>query len=269
MGKIVAAGGTSHILMSPKGCEESAARVVNGIAELGRRLKAARPDVLVIITSDHMFNINLSMQPRFVVGIADSYTPMGDMDIPRDPVLGSREVGRAIALQADKDGFDLCQAEEYSLDHGIMIPILFMGMKEIPVVPVIVNINTDPIPSARRCVALAESIRQAIETRTPDGCRVAVVGAGGLSHWLCVPRHGEVSEKFDHMVMDELARGNAEKLVAMGNEAIIDQGGNAGVEILTWIMAAVASEASSGEKVFYEAMTQWFTGIGGMEFHVK
>lgn len=269
MGRIVAACAASHILMSPTGCEEQAARIVAGMAELGRRLRKTEPDVVVLITSDHMFNINLSLQPRFVVGVADSYLPMGDMDIPRDPVPGSRVVGRAITDQADKDGFDICQAEEYALDHGVMVPLLFMDLRGIPVVPLIVNINTEPMPSASRCLALARSVRRAIEQRTPSDCKVAVIGAGGLSHWLCVPRHGEVSVEFDRMVMEKLASGQMADLVAMGNDAIIEQGGNAGIEILTWVMAAEAASASSGETLYYEPMSQWFTGIGGMEFHVK
>lgn len=269
MGKIVAACGVSHILMSPIGCEGHAQNVVDGFQALGRRLLAAQPDALIIISSDHMFNIDLAMQPRFVIGMSDHYMPMGDMDIPRTPITGHRALAEAIVKQADQDGFDLCQAEEYRLDHGVMIPLLFMGLSHLPVVPLIVNINTHPMPSAQRCLILGETLRQAIETDLPAASRVAVIGAGGLSHWLCVPRHGDVDEAFDHQVMDELCAGRHAALAQAGNADIIARGGNGGIEIMNWLMAAQAARSSGGEKIFYEPMRSWFTGLGGVLYHVN
>lgn len=269
MGKIVAACGVSHILMSPKDCEQAATRIVSGMQELGRRIRLARPDVVVIISSDHMFNIDLALQPRFVIGMSDQYAPMGDMDIPREPVTGHRALAQAIVLQAAHDGFDLCQAEEYRPDHGVMVPLLFLGLKHLPVVPLIVNINTDPIPSAQRCLALGDSLRRTIETALPEDARVAVIGAGGLSHWLCVPRHGEVDEAFDNMVIDELCAGRQQALAGLGNDEIIARGGNGGIEIVNWIMSAQAARSSGGERMFYEPMRPWFTGIGGVLYQVN
>lgn len=269
MGKIVAACGVSHILMSPKGCEGAAQNVVNGFQTLGLKLLAAKPDIVLVISSDHMFNIDLAMQPRFIIGMSDQFMPVGDMDIPRTPVAGNRALAEAIVKQADQDGFDLCQAEEYRLDHGVMVPLLFMGLSHLPVVPLIVNINTQPMPSVLRCLTLAETLRQAIETTLPEATRVAVVGAGGLSHWLCVPRHGEVDEEFDHHTMNELCAGRQLALAQAGNEDIIARGGNGGIEIINWLMAAQAAHSSGGEKIFYEPMRSWFTGLGGVLYHVN
>lgn len=269
MGKIVAACGVSHILMSPHGCEASAQNIVDGFKTLGEKLLAAKPDVVIVISSDHMFNIDLAMQPRFVIGMSDQYTPVGDMDIPRIPVAGHRALAEAIVKQADQDGFDLCQAEEYALDHGVMVPLLFMGLSHLPIVPLIVNINTQPMPSALRCLALGETLRQAVETSLPVATRVAVVGGGGLSHWLCVPRHGEVDEVFDRYTMDKLCNGGQATLAQAGNADIIERGGNGGIEIVNWLMAAQAAHSSGGEKIFYEPMRSWFTGLGGVLYHVN
>jgi len=269
MGKIVAACGVSHILMSPKGCEEAAQNVVNGFQTMGLKLLAAKPDIVLVISSDHMFNIDLAMQPRFIIGMSDQFMPVGDMDIPRTPVAGHRVLAEAILKQADQDGFDLCQAEEYRLDHGVMVPLLFMGLSHLPVVPLIVNINTQPMASAQRCLALGDTLRQAIEVSLPHTTRVAVIGAGGLSHWLCVPRHGEVDEEFDHYTMNELCAGRQSALAQAGNEDIIARGGNGGIEIVNWLMAAQAARSSGGEKIFYEPMRSWFTGLGGVLYHVN
>lgn len=267
MANIVGSFAVSHIVMSPQGCEADAGEVVAGMREIGRRLKALKPDVVIVISSDHMFNINLSLQPPFTVGTADSYVPFGDMDIPRDPLKGHRALARAIVAQGAEDGFDLAQAEEYQPDHGVMIPLIFAEARDVPIVPILVNINTDPIPSAARCLKLARSMRQAI-LALPGDARVVVLGTGGLSHWLCVARHGEVSEAFDRQVIDSLVAGRGGDLAARGNDAIVEEGGNGGIEILTWLMAAEIAGSPTAEEVFYKPMPSWFTGMGGVAFHV-
>jgi 2'-aminobiphenyl-2,3-diol 1,2-dioxygenase large subunit len=267
MAKLVGSFAVSHIVMSPQGCEADAGAVVSGMREIGRRLKSLAPDVVVVISSDHMFNINLALQPPFTVGIAESYVPFGDMDIPRDPIKGHPALARAIVAQGAEDGFDLARAEEYQPDHGVMIPLIFADARTIPLVPVLVNINTDPIPSAARCVALARSIRRAI-LALPGDERVVVLGTGGLSHWLCVPRHGEVSEAFDRKVIASLVAGRGADLAALGNDAILEEGGNGGIEILTWLMAAEIAGSPTAEEIFYQPMPSWFTGMGGVAFHV-
>nr|BAG30828.1 catalytic subunit of meta-cleavage enzyme [Neptuniibacter sp. CAR-SF] len=270
MAKIVSACATSHVVMSPIGCEKQASRVVQGMEELGEKIRESEPTVLIVLSSDHMCNIDLSLQPRFVVGVADSYMSLGDMDIPKMRVRGNREIGKSIVNQADKDGFDMCQSEEYLLDHGIMVPLTFMGLTDYPIVPVIININTEPMASTERCLSLAKTIRKSILEQVSEDSRVSIIGAGGLSHWLCVEKHGDVSEEFDLMIIDLLSKANgAERIASMGNDEIIKQGGNAGIEVVTWMMASAISESKSGKKYFYEPMYKWFTGIGGMELNVK
>jgi len=267
MARLVGSFAVSHIVMAPQGCEAQANVVVAGMREIGRRLKALDPDAVIVISSDHMFNINLALQPPFTVGVANSYVPFGDMDIPRDPVPGHPALARAIVQQGAEDGFDLAQAEEYNPDHGVMIPLIFADARAVPMVPVLVNINTDPIPSAARCLALARSVRRAIAA-LPGSERIVVLGTGGLSHWLCVPRHGEVNEAFDRKVIASLVAGRADDVAVLGNAAIIEEAGNGGIEILTWLMAAEIAGSPSAEEIFYQPMPSWFTGMGGVAFHV-
>src|SRR5690606_15495915 len=208
MGSIVGAFATSHILMSPNGVEERARRVVGGMAEIGRRVIALRPDLIVIVSSDHMFNIHLGLQPPFTVGVADEHVPFGDMDIPREPFPGHRAFAEAFVERAAEAGYDLAKAEEYNPDHGVALPLLFANPeRRIPVVPLLVNINMTPIPSPKRCLGLAGVLRDSLERDLPAGARAVVIGAGGLSHWLNVPGMGTVNRDFDRRVIDALASG--------------------------------------------------------------
>ena len=254
--------------MSPRGVEARAKRIVGGIREVGRRLLAKRPDLVVVISSDHMFNINMSLQAPFVVGVADEYRPFGDMDIPLDPRPGHRAFAEAFVAHAAVRGFDLAKAEELRPDHGVALPMMFIDPdRNVPIVPVLVNINMEPVPTAARCHALGGVLRETIDKNRPANERVAVLATGGLSHWLNIPRHGEVSEAFDRGVLGSFERGQAESLTRLSPPQIVEQGGNGGLEIVNWLVAAGAAPEWRGETVYYEPMPEWFTGMGGMELH--
>ncbi len=155
MAKIVSVAATSHILMSPAGIEDKARRVVGGLKEIGRRIQAAKPDLIVVVSSDHMFNLNLALQPPFCVGVADSFVPFGDMDIPRLPRPGLRVFAQALVERAASSGFDMAKAEEFHPDHGIALPLSYIDPeRRLPIVPLLVNINMEPPPTPSRCYSL-------------------------------------------------------------------------------------------------------------------
>jgi 2'-aminobiphenyl-2,3-diol 1,2-dioxygenase, large subunit len=265
MGKIVSVVATSHILMSPAGIEDRARHVVNGIKEIGRRVRAANPDVLVVISSDHMFNLNLALQPPFCVGVSDTFVPFGDMDIAQLPRRGSRGFAQALVERAALSGFDVAKAEEFRPDHGIALPLMLIDPDRVlPIVPLLVNINMDPAPTPSRCYALGTALREAIESDRPEDERVAIVATGGLSHWLNIPRHGEVSEQFDRQVMNAIITGHAPEFARMSTAEIVEQGGNGGLEIVNWLIAAATVPGRNGEIVYYEPIPEWFTGMGGI-----
>jgi 2'-aminobiphenyl-2,3-diol 1,2-dioxygenase, large subunit len=265
MAKIVSVVATSHILMSPTGVEDRARRVVSGIKEIGRRVRATNPDILVVISSDHMFNFNLALQPPFCVGVSDTFVPFGDMDIERLPRSGSRGFAQAFVERAALSGFDIAKAEEFHPDHGIALPLTLIDPdRRIPIVPLLVNINMDPPPPPSRCYSLGGALRTTIEIDRPEHERVAIVATGGLSHWLNIPRHGEVSEVFDRQVMNAIISGRAPELAWMSSADIIEQGGNGGLEIVNWLIAAATVPGRSGEVIYYEPIPEWFTGMGGI-----
>jgi 2'-aminobiphenyl-2,3-diol 1,2-dioxygenase, large subunit len=266
MGQLVAAGACSHILMSPAGVEDRAESIVSGIREVGRRILSKKPDLVVVVSSDHMFNINMSLQAPFAVGVADSYTPFGDMDIPREPRPGHRAFAESFVAHAAARGFDLAKAEELRPDHGVALPMLLIDpQRTVPIVPVLININMDPAPAPARCHALGGVLRETIDKLRPAGERVGILATGGLSHWLNIPRHGEVSEEFDQEVLGSFVRGHPEDLMRLTPAQIVEQGGNGGLEIVNWLFMAGAAPGWAGDVVYYQPMPEWFTGMGGLE----
>ena len=105
MAKIVGAFATSHILMAPDGTDGRGERVFDG--HEGRSASASatcKPDILVVISGDHMFNINMAMQIPLCIGVADRWTPFGELGIDRAPFPGHRALAEHIVEQAAAAG---------------------------------------------------------------------------------------------------------------------------------------------------------------------
>ncbi|ADG06987.1 DODA-type extradiol aromatic ring-opening family dioxygenase [Kyrpidia tusciae] len=268
MGKIVAAAATSHIMMSSHGVEEQAKNVVEGFRRFGRYIQDARPDVIVCMSSEHMVNLHLDNMPAFCVGVGDKHMAYGDMDIPKVQVTGHRDFAQSFVQHAFDNEFDLATSEELLLDHGVMLPLLYAnpGMK-IPVVVLLTNIMTQPMPSMKRCVKLAQVLRETIETLRPENERVAVIGTGGLSHWL-PPGTGGINEEWDRMLLDVISSGRVEELYDLSTEEIMEKGGNGGQEIRNWIMMASMVQGRQGRILYYEAPQSWATGMGSVVMEV-
>ena len=75
---------------------------------------------------------------------------------------------------------------------------------------------------------------------------------------------GEVNTAFDREVLDKFTAGRSGELAALSVADIVKQGGNGGIEILTWMMTAATCPGAPGEEIYYEAMPEWFTGMGGI-----
>lgn len=269
MGQLVGAFCTSHIAFSSRGVEEKARRVIEGFQEIGRRLRAARPDVLVIASSEHGPSLlPLGPQPPFTVGIGETIETYGEMSIPKVHIPGHRQFARAFIRAAREAGFDIASIEDLRADHGVALPLLLaLPEHSIPIVPLIININApDVMPTPQRCYQLGHVLRRLIETR-PQEERIAVMGTGGLSHWVGVPEMGRVNEDFDRKFLDLLASGKGAEAAKWSPEHILEEAGNGGQEIRTWIFVAGTVGEAGGEVLYYEPIPQWLTGMGAFSFH--
>ena len=264
MGRIVGGFGMSHVLFPPGGVEDQAERVIEGMLEIRRRVAALRPDVIVLAGSDHLNNFSLAAQITLAVGVSDSYTTLGDGP-PVATFPGHRAFAEAFARFAEPQGFDLVQMEELKPDHGMALPKLILDPSNtIPIVPVYINAIMPMPPSPRRCHRLGAVLKEMVEQQRPEGERVVVVGAGGLSHWLCLPEQGRVAEKFDEDFIARMIAGRAEDLAGYTNAEIFHESGNGGMEVTAWLFMAGALPGGRGDRIFYEAVPEWISGMGGL-----
>lgn len=264
MGRIVGGFGMSHVLFPPNGVEPQAERVIAGMLDIRRRIAALEPDVIVLAGSDHLNNFSLAAQITLAVGVADSFTTMGD-GTPTTTFPGHRAFAEAFARFAEPNGFDLVQMEEVKPDHGMSLPKLIVDPTDtVPVVPVYINTLMPVPPSPRRCYRLGAVLKDMVERERPADERVVVVGTGGLSHWLCLPEQGRIAVDFDEDFIARMVAGRSAELAEMDNAHILRESGNGGLEVAAWLFMAGALPEARGEKIFYEPIPQWISGMGGV-----
>jgi gallate dioxygenase len=125
------------------------------------------------------------------------------------------------------DEFDMSFFQHKPLDHGCFSPLSMMLPHEprwpAAIVPLQVGVLQFPIPTARRCYRLGQSLRRAIES-FPDDIRVALVATGGLSHQVHGERAGFNDPQWDAQFMD-LFEQDPERLAGMTHAEYATRGG--------------------------------------------
>jgi aromatic ring-opening dioxygenase catalytic subunit (LigB family) len=270
MGTIVSGFGTAHIVMKRGSGGEAGERVFAGMKEVGARVRSDAPDVLVIVSSDHMYNYDLNLQAPFAVATDDEHVPFGDMDLPKAPLPGHGAFAHGLLDFAAANDFDLARLQGYRPDHGIVLPALLASpQRTIPIVPIIVNTGMDPVPRLTRAWRLGEILARYVADARPENERVVVMGTGGLSHWLGVAEMGRTNPLFDHAVMDAITSGRGVELTRWTSDHVYAEGGNGGHEILNWMVMAGSLPNAFGERVYYENVPAWITGMGGIHLRPR
>lgn len=270
MGQIVSAAATSHTFGLPEGVEAKAQRIFDGIARIGEVIRASKPDVMLIATSDHLNNFSLDFQIPLAVGISDEWLPYGDLGVPRKAFPGNREFATGLVKFAAQKEFDLVPVENVRPDHGLAMPNAIINRRlDIPVVPIYINTVMTPAPTCARSYGLGKAVREFVETARPEHERVAIVATGGLSHWICLPDSGRVNSAWDLQVIEQIISGRGAELAGLSFDSIMREGGNGGLEIATWAFMAGATHESTGERIYYEDMTAWWTGMGGILMNIS
>ena len=233
---------------------------------LGETLRAARPDALVVVAAEHFANFFMDNMPAYAMGMADHYEgPIEDpawlgiarTRIPGDAALSRRLIGEVMQT------VDVAFAEEWKLDHGVMVPLHFLTPKfDLPLVPANINCQGPPLTPLPRAWAFGEALRRAADA-VPE--RIALVGTGGISHWPATPNSGKINEEWDREFLERWTRNDRAALTSYSDEETLRDAGQGGFEIRTLIAVAGACEGRSGETWFCEPIpifaTSGFAGV--------
>ncbi|MDH2414374.1 hypothetical protein [Nocardioides sp. CER19] len=271
----------------------------DGLYAARDRIAEARPDVVVVVGSNHFRGFWLDLIPSFTLGVGEVIAA-GDGGTPKGPQRTDPVFAQALATELVNAGTEVAISARLTIDHGQAHAIQYLldGL-DVPVVPLVVNVFAPPLPTMPRVVELGANIAAAVEKIGGDK-RVVVVASGGLSHQLPWPSdwtepegedeeflveawlngRGEwerydkrrreiivaaqptIFEDFDERFLADLERGDLFTYTELTTEKILEVAGNGGQELRTWMVMVAALGFAPGKALAYAAMPEWLTGMG-------
>jgi len=211
---------------------------------------ANKPDVVILVFNDHATAFSLEMIPTFAIGTAAGFAPAdegwGPRPVPK--VIGHPELAAHLAQSVIQDDFDLTIVNRMDVDHGLTVPMsLVFGQPDawpVKVIPFAVNVVQYPVPSGRRCFALGQALRRAVESFDQD-LKVQVWGTGGMSHQLQGARAGLINREWDNAWLDQLI-DSPEAAAAVPHIDYVREAGSEGIELVMWLIARGAMADAAG-----------------------
>lgn len=264
-----------------------------------RRIVAAGPDVAVIVGSNHFRGFWLDLIPAFTLGVGEVLAS-GEAGTPKGPQRTDPGFAQALATDLVEAGTEVAISARLQIDHGQSHAIQYLldGV-DVPVVPLVVNVFAQPLPTLARCAQLGANLAAAVKRIAGDR-RVVVIASGGLSHqlpwpsdwthpagddeaflvdaWLngrdewerydqrrreiIVGARPTIFPEFDEAFLDDLRHGRLRRYASMTTDEVTAVAGNGGQELRTWLVMAAALGFAPGTPLAYSPMPEWLTGMG-------
>ena len=246
MAQITAGITTSHVpaigaaIDNGKVREPYWAKVFAGYDFSKQWIAAHKPDVVLLVYNDHASAFSLDIVPTFAIGCAERFPPADEGWGPRPvPVVeGHPELAAHVAQSVIQQDFDLTIINRMDVDHGLTIPLSLMfgqpAAWPVRVIPIAVNVVLYPPPSGRRCFALGQALRRAVESFDAD-LNVHVWGTGGMSHQLQGHRAGLINQPWDQQWLDRLIN-DPDDLSQMPHIEYVREAGSEAIELVMWLI---------------------------------
>ena len=240
---------------------------LSATAEMRRRLEAARPDTLVMLSNDHLLNWPINNIPEYTVGIGDEHVGPADwfdewLGMEKYRVPGDPGLARFLVNDAARRRLSLAYLREMQFDDGISVPTHYLNPDaRFRLVPVTMNCNVPPIPAPVRAYEVGRVLADVMRVY-PAPTRIAVIATGGLSHEPGGPRYFWVDEEFDRWFLDLLKAGDHERLLRECTLERMEAAGSGGTaELLAWI-AVLAMTRGPADVLAYMPAIAWRSGTG-------
>jgi aromatic ring-opening dioxygenase catalytic subunit (LigB family) len=268
MAELVGVFAASHGPMIVRGWPKLAPapkkRLTSAFDELGRRIKSARPDVLIEISPDHWVNFFIDNLPGICVGVGETHDGPPEpwlKEFPHRTIAGHPQLASHIVATAFERDFEPSVSYRLALDHGFCIPLWKAGLDPLPaIVPIVLNDLEPPHPSVRRCFAWGFMLAEAIASY-PGRLRVAILATGGLSHSIGEPDMGRIDEAFDRECLRRFEAGDPSGLFGFLNERLAGAG-NGAAEVRNLVAAHGAAHGRGFELIQYDPIPEVYVGCG-------
>lgn len=246
--------------------------VLGGMEEVYKRLVDQNIDTVIVIGDDHYTKFGPHCLPQYLIATGDLAGPEEPwLNIERYEVPNNEALATHIRDFGFDNGFDWATATTLELEHGTMVPIhLCVKPKEsgMKAIPIYLAAGVVPLIRMRRAYELGQMIGKAIEAWEGDE-RVAIIGTGGLSHWVGTAEMGRVNEEFDRKILDHVEAGDAEAIINLDDQYVLEQAGNGAFELRNWVCAMGVADATGAEHICYEAVNEWVCGCACTELKIR
>ena len=247
--------------------EDQRRQARRALGEMRDRLRAARPDVIVLVSNDHLLNWPINNTPEYTVGIGAEHVGPADwydewLALEKYRIPGHPALARYLVNEGARRRLALAYLRDMQFDDGVSVPMHYLNPEgDIALVPVTMNCTVPPIPTPERAYEVGTMLREMVHAY-PGALRVAVLATGGLSHEPGGPRYFWVDEEFDRWFLDLLRKGDHETLVRECTLERMEAAGSGGTaELLAWIVA-LAFTTGPAEVLAYMPAIAWRSGTG-------
>lgn len=241
-------------------------QTMGGFTKLGRAFRAAGVSTLLVVTSEHIVNLQPRLAAAFVIGVADTYRrfPEPHFKLPPGSIRGDAALADQLVNGLYRNGFEPAHSSELLLDHGTTLPLELMGVaNDMAIVPVVINSLFPPLPTLRRCRELGTQLA-ALLRASNSGRTVGLLATGGLSHTVGAPGVDLVDRDFDDRFVRMLLEADLDALSRI-SDAELDAAGNGTHEVRNWVTVGAAAHPQRPTVVTsVPYVPGWNTGVHQM-----
>jgi aromatic ring-opening dioxygenase catalytic subunit (LigB family) len=247
--------------------EDQRRQARRALDEMRDRLRAARPDVILLFSNDHLLNWPINNTPEYTVGIGVEHVGPADwydewLALEKYRIPGHPGLARYLVNEAARRRLAVAYLRDMQFDDGVSVPMHYLNPEgDIALVPVTMNCTVPPIPTPERAYQVGTTLREMVHAY-PGAERIAVLATGGLSHEPGGPRYFWVDEEFDRWFLDLLRKGDHAALLRECTLERMEAAGSGGTaELLAW-MVALAFTTGPAEVLAYMPAIAWRSGTG-------
>jgi 2,3-dihydroxyphenylpropionate 1,2-dioxygenase len=200
-------------------------------ADIGKKLRALKPDLWIIFSNDHAEQFFHTSAPPFTVHVGGEAT--GEFAGRKFHWKIPSEIGFEIVRALYRQNFDPAFTSTAKIDYAIGIPLTHLGHTG-EVLPIYVNAYLPPQPTMERCYGFGQAVARTV---TALGLKSVVLASGGMSHFPGTDRYANPELEWDKRALEKLRSGNLKSLIGY-DESELDDTGN--IELRCWACAAGA-----------------------------
>jgi len=261
MGQIIAAMVSCHapalFLRQPGEDPAQLDATIAAMRQLGRVLDETKPDVLIVVGLDHLEAFSLDVSPAFAIVVGPEV--VGSFGSKQYRVGVHQTLARAILDGSLRRDFDIAFCHKAFMGHAFVVPFEFiLEERQIPIVPLFVNVYVPPLPQPHRAYQLGRCIAEIVAER---GERVAILASGGMSHYPGTEKYGYPDFDFDRYLLGIMERGEQSSLLSLSSQKLDEVGET---ELLTWYVVFGAIGNQRGQVLSYQPT--WHHGLGVINF---